>query len=301
MSAEAGTRRLGLVLLAGVTLAWGTNWVFMKTSLLEIPLWQYRAVLLIISSAGALALIRALGVPLAVPRGQWWALIWAALFNVTLWHVFTAYGILRLASGQVSLIAFTMPVWAAIMGVFVLRERLTGRRVLALMLGVGGIAVLMSGDLAAVGASPWGGVFALLAAISWAAGTVVVKRVRWTIPTLTLVGWQLVIGTVPIAAIALAVEPVTIHNASAVALGAMVYTAIIPIVFAYWAWFRVVQIFPATVASVGTLLAPAIALLTGAAVFGEPLGWREAAAVALILSSLALVLLQRTPAPLPAE
>ena len=301
MNSTARLPRLGYLLLAVLTLGWGVNWVFMKTSLFEIPLWQYRAVTVAVAGAATLALAHFNRDRLAVPRGEWLALAAASIFNVALWHVFTAYGILVMATGQVALIAFTMPVWAAIMGGFFLREALTPRHILALALGIGGIAVLLSRDLAAIGASPMGGAFGLLAAMSWAAGTVIVKRVAWTIPILTLVGWQLVISFVPLAAIALAVEPVTIHTASARALGAMAYTIFIAIVFCYYAWFKLVSIFPANVASVGTLLTPVVSLLAGAAVFAEPLGWRELVAVVLVLSALALVLLWRSPAPAPAE
>ena len=282
MESTARLPRLGYLLLAVLTLGWGVNWVFMKTSLFEIPLWQYRAVTVAVAGGATLTLAHFNGERLAVPRGQWLALAAASLFNVALWHVLTAYGILVMATGQVALIAFTMPVWAAIMGVFFLREALTRRHILALVLGIGGIAVLLSRDLAAIGASPMGGVFGLLAAVSWAAGTVIVKRVAWTIPILTMVGWQLLISFVPLAAIALAIEPITI-------------------VFCYYAWFKLVSIFPANVASVGTLLTPVVSLLAGAAAFAEPLGWRELAAVMLVLSAVALVLLRRTPAPAPDE
>jgi drug/metabolite transporter (DMT)-like permease len=300
MESTAGLPRLGYLLLAVLTLGWGVNWVFIKTALFEIPLWQYRAVTVAIAGGATLTLAHFKGERLAVPRGQWLALTAASLFNVAIWHVLTAYGILVMATGQVALIAFTMPVWAAIMGVFFLREALTTRHILALVLGIGGIAVLLSRDLAAIGASPMGGVLGLLAAVSWAAGTVIVKRVAWTIPILTLVGWQLVISFVPLAAFALAIEPITIHTASATAFGAMAYTIFIATVFCYYAWFKLVSIFPANVASVGTLLTPAVSLLAGAAVFAEPLGWRELAAVLLVLSAVALVLLRRTPAPAPA-
>ncbi len=80
----------------------------------------------------------------------------------------------------------------------------------------------------------------------------------------------------------------------------MAYTIFIATVFCYYAWFKLVSIFPANVASVGTLLTPVVSLLAGAAAFAEPLGWRELAAVVLVLSAVALVLLRRTPAPAPA-
>lgn len=301
MSRETRLPPLGFLLLAALSLGWGINWVFMKTSLNEIPLWQYRAVSLLVAGFSTLALAWATGARLAVPRREWGWLTLAALFNVTAWHVFSAFAILLMPTGQASLIAFTMPVWAAILGVVFLREALTPRRVAALFLGIGGIVVLLSRDFSGLGASPLGGFYAVLAAIGWAAGTIVVKHVPWTVATLPFVGWQLLIGAVPVTAVALLTETLTIHEASPMALGAMIYTVFVAIVFCYYAWFKVVGLFPTAISSIGTLAVPVVALLSGAAVFGEPLTWRELAAVALVLSALALVLIQRQPAPQPVE
>lgn len=301
MSSTARLPRLGYLLLAALSVGWGVNWALMKVSLLEIPLWQYRAVTVAVAGVATLVLARLNRDSIAVPRGEWLALAAASIFNVALWHVLTAYGILMMASGQVSLISFTMPVWASIMGAFVLREALTRRHIMALVLGAGGIAALVARDPAAIGASPMGGMFGLLAALSWAAGTVLVKRVAWTIPILTLVGWQLLISFLPLGVIALATEPIIIHEASAKALGATAYSTFVALVICYYFWFKLVSIFPANIASVGTLLTPVVAFLAGWAVFAEPLGWRELVAVVLVLSALTLVLLQRTPAPAPVE
>jgi drug/metabolite transporter (DMT)-like permease len=65
----------------------------------------------------------------------------------------------------------------------------------------------------------------------------------------------------------------------------------VALVFAYFAWFKIVTLFPASVAGIGTLLTPVVGMLSGAVVLGEPFGLREIAAVLLIGSALVLVLI----------
>src|SRR5690606_13683249 len=72
---------------------------------------------------------------------------------------------------------------------------------------------------------------------------------------------------------------------------AIAYLAFCANALAYFAWFRVVTIFPATVSGIGTLVVPCIGVLSSALVVGEMLGWRDFAALGLICSALALVVL----------
>lgn len=284
---------LGLFLLAVISLGWGTHWPIMKIALNEIPLWQYRSIVCLAAGLILMA-VAALGRQnLRVPRSQWGALVASALFNVTAWQVFTAYGIILMASGKAAVVAYTMPVWAAILGVMFLRERLSGRRVVALVFGVGGILVLLTDDLATMGSSPLGVLFVLGAAIGWGAGTIVTKGVAWQVPPAALTAWQLLIGAVPIGVIAIATESFEMHRASLAALSAASYTIVIGLVICYYAWIKVVDLMPATVAALGSLLVPVLGLLSGAAILGEPLGWREILAATLVCGSLALVLFPR--------
>jgi drug/metabolite transporter (DMT)-like permease len=63
-------------------------------------------------------------------------------------------------------------------------------------------------------------------------------------------------------------------------------------------WFKVVSLFPATIASIGALVTPVIGRGSSALLLGEPIGWREVAALGLVLSAVALVIFR--PAPRPA-
>ncbi len=283
--------RLGLILLVGLSFAWGINWPFMKIVLQEIPLWTFRAWSCLAAGLMLLALGHVTGGRVKPTPAEWQPILVGALFNVTIWHVFVALGVMQMASGHAAVLAFTMPLWSAIISVAFLGERMTGRVALALALGIGGIVVLLSRNFTAVGDSPLGAAFMLTASVGWAIGTLYQKRQRFTVGTLALAGWQLALGTVPMFVILPFADGIHFPQASAAAWAAATYTTVVALVFAYFAWFKIVSLFPASIAGIGTLLTPVIGMVSGAVVLGEPFGWREILAVMLIGSALVLVLI----------
>jgi drug/metabolite transporter (DMT)-like permease len=131
----------------------------------------------------------------------------------------------------------------------------------------------------------------ILAAISWATGTVALKRYRFTIPTASLAGWQMLIGGIPIfIGAALFDRGFAPGEVSTTAWIAVAYAAIIPMIYCHWAWFRVVSLYPAAVAAIGTLAIPVVGVISSAWIVGERIGWSEIAALALVLAALSLVL-----------
>jgi drug/metabolite transporter (DMT)-like permease len=282
----------GFALLAALSLFWGMNWPFMKIALAEIPVWPFRSLCLIVGGTALLTMTVLGGRSPRIASGELRQLVICALFNVVGWHLFSGYGVSLMAAGRASIIAFTMPVWAAVLGSLILGERATWRRWLGLGLGMAGLVVLIGPDLGAVGRAPWGAVFMLGAAMSWATGTVLVKRFSWSLPTAALAGWQLLLGAIPVTLGALWIgEMPALDSLSLAALGATAYILAVPMVFCHWAWFKVVSLFPAVLASIGTLAIPVVGVLSSGLVLGEPIGAREVLALALVCSALAVVLI----------
>jgi drug/metabolite transporter (DMT)-like permease len=283
---------MGYALLGSLTLFWGLNWPTMKIVLNEMPVWTFRS-LCLIAGGGALLIIARLGRrSVRVPTSEIWPLVICSLFNIVGWHLFSGYGVSLIESGRAAIIAFTMPVWAAVLGWFVLGERMTRTGWIGLALGVLGLTVLMGPDLEQLGAAPLGALFMVGAAMSWATGTVFMKRYTWSIPVGVLAGWQLLIGAVPVTIGALLIDPLPNPAAlSGPAIAALVYVLALPMVFCHWAWFSVVRLFPAAIAAAGTLAIPVVGVLSGAVVLGEPLGWREMSALVLVCAALVFVLL----------
>lgn len=290
----------GFVLLAVLTLFWGANWPAMKISLSELPVWWFRTGCLWFGGLALLAIARLMGQSVALPRGERKALLFCALFNVVAWHLFSGYGISLIAAGRAAIIAYTMPVWAALLSSPVLGEAFTRRKAVALALGVSALAVLIGPDLASLEQAPLGALFMVLAAISWAIGTVSIKRFAWSLPTTALVGWQLVLGAVPVTLGAIIwQDPPDIGALSTDVLLATAYVFVFAMVFCHWAYFRIVRLFPAAIAAIGTLAIPVVGVYSSALVLGEPVGWRELGALLLICGALAAVLIApaRRPAP----
>jgi drug/metabolite transporter (DMT)-like permease len=279
-------------MLIGVALGWGLNWPAMKLIVGEVPPWQFRAVTGVAGAVLLLGIARLLRQRLHVPREQWLPLVAASLFNVTSWFVLIAYGVKLMASGHASILGFTMPIWAALIGVVALGERMNLRRAVSLAMGAGGVAILLSHDFAALGASPLGALITLIGAFNWAIGVHIQKRVKWAVEPLALAGWQVAIGSLPIVVIAFFAEPFVYHRASWPVIGASIYLVTYALAFCYYAWFQAVRIFPTHISAIGSLLVPIVGIASSSLFLGEPFGWREVAALVLVVGAVALVLIQ---------
>ncbi len=282
----------GILLLAVLTLSWGGNWPAMKAAVAEIPVWTFRSICLVMGGAILLVMVRLRGEPLAVPRAERRPLVLAALLNVAVWQLCSAYGLTFMKAGRASIIAFTMPLWAVILDRLLFGERVPRSKALALALGLAGLAVLIGPDLAHLAASPAGALFMLAASITWAAGTLVLKRNRWTIPTMALTAWQVTLGSLPVTAGAVLLEtPVGIAGLSAAGQAGLVYATLVGIVFSHYLWFHLVRVLPPSVAAIGVLGVPVVGVLSSALLLGESVGARDLIALACVLPALGIVLI----------
>lgn len=282
----------GIALLGALTLAWGLNWPAMKLGLADFQPWTFRTFCLLTGGLGLLAIAKAGGYSLKIARHERGPLCLVALFNITAWHMLSAYGVTLIHASRAVIIAYTMPLWAVILGRLLLREPLTRARGLALVLGLGGLTILIGPELRALWAAPIGALLMLGASICWALGTVLLKYLRWTMPTILLTAWQLTLGGVPVMLGKFLLEPVP-ALASVSLAGALgtAYAALIGVLFCHYAWFKVVRLLPAAIAAIGTLGIPAVGVFASAWLLGEPVGASELSALALIISALGLLLL----------
>lgn len=294
MSAVAGGattlagRSLGLVVL--VSLGWGLNWPMMKIVLNEMPVWSFRCFGLILGAA-AFFLIALLGRQrIRLQRSEILPVLLTSQFNIVGWHLLSGYGIAMIGAGKAGIIGFTMPLWASLLGVWLLSEKLQRRTLVGLVLGIAGVAVLIQGELANLGRSPEGTVAMLGAAFTWALGTVLIKRSAPRLPLVSFAAWQFLLAIPALASGALLLEGVPSLALSAKAWGAMAYIVVVALVICQVAWYRIVKSTTAATAAISTLAIPVVSLLSSALLLGEPLTWREIVALLLVGSALAVVL-----------
>ena len=179
-----------------------------------------------------------------------------------------AYAALTLQAGLLSVLNATSPMWGALCSALVLGERLHGRRVMGLALGVVGVALVTqpTGPQALYYPAV---IAALAAAFCYGRAAAYMKRWASNVPARGMaVGTQLVAGVILIPLIPLwppAAAPTMIVAGSMLALG-LICGAI-----AYLLYFRLIADIGATGALTVTYLIPVFGVLWGALFLGETL------------------------------
>jgi drug/metabolite transporter (DMT)-like permease len=287
-----------LVLVVLLALGWGFNWPVMKVVTIEMAPLHFRSLCLVVGAAGLFLIARANGLPVRVPKGSWPRLIAITAFNVGAWNVLAVYGVTLMESGRAAILAYTFPVWGVLLGVWVLREPLTGRRLSGVALGVGGMLLLLGSEIYAVGRSPTGALLLIASAISWAVSTAIMKRWPVDLPTTSFTGWQMLLALVPIFSGALLFEE---GSFSPLALSTwpfwgLVYNAFVSSIFCNWAWIKIATHAPISVSSLSTLMIPVVGVFSGMLLLGEHPRWSDVAALVLVVAALSVVLFpQRRP------
>lgn len=279
------------LLLASLSLFWGLNWPGMKIILSEVTVWWFRALCLIVGGCILLLLSAMSDNRWKLRREEFGPVLLCGSFAILGWMVFSAYGVSLMPAGRASIIAFTMPLWATFIAAFTLDEPITVTKVAGLLLGLLGLGVLIGSDLLILKHAPVGAFFMLLASVSWAFGTVLIKRISWQIPTLSNVAWQLLLSAIPVSLVAAFTEPVpALSTLSVPAVIALVYIFLFPMTFCQWAYFKAVGLLPASIAAIGTLMVPVIGVYSSYLILDEHVGISELLALTLVLSALVLVL-----------
>ena len=282
--------------LAVLTLAWGFNWTALKVALSEVPPWTFRSLCLGLGSAVLFAALRAGGQPLAVPRGQWGRLALLAFLNITCWNMLIAFGLMLIPSGRASILAYTMPIWAIPLSVWLLGERITRRRLAGLALGMVALALLLGENVVGLGAAPVGSLMVLGAAMTWALGTVLQKRMPVRMPLGAYTAWIMLLGGVPVFVGMVLLEDVrALGEVSLMPALGVAYNVFVAFAFAHWAWIKLATSVPVSVFSLSMLVIPVIGVLSGVVFLGERPRWNELAALVCVLGALATVIRRQRP------
>ena len=289
-SANDAVGRARLMLVA-VSLAWGLSWAAMKIALGEIPPFSMRMGTSGLATAALLTLALVQRRSIRMRGAMAWAhLVVAGCLNIAGFTLFTAFAQVATATSRVAILAYTMPIWAALLAYPVLGERLSVARGVSLLLGTVGLAVLIyplmgSSDLIGL-------VFALAAAVSWATGTVYLKWARIETDPIAVAIWQLVVGfLVTVAGVLIVEGSPHLWPVHPRALWGLAFSSLIGCAFAYLLWFEIVRRLPATAASLGVLSVPVVGIVASVLILGERPTVADMVGSAFILAAAAGVLL----------
>jgi drug/metabolite transporter (DMT)-like permease len=286
---DCGARLTGLACVMFTALGWGLNWPATKLLLTVCPPLSARGVAGLVAGAVLFGIAASRGEKLAVPRQLWGRVVAASVLNVSAWMGFTTASMLWLPAGQAATLAYTMPVWTALLAWPMLREQPTPRQIGSIVLGVSGTVILVWGTGFNLDTANLPGIaLALSAAILFAFGTVLSKRLPIPLPRVALTAWQVTLGCIPLLAAGLLFEDAHFLALPLIGWIALGYTAFISMGLCYLFWFAAVRRLRASSAAVGTLLTPVIGVAASSLALGEPLTLSQAVSLGMVIAGIVL-------------
>ena len=275
---------IDLALIAALALMWGSAFLLIKLALpvflpIDIVFWR----LLVASLALAILCVFS-GQPLPRRPSQW--LMIAALGAIAngLPFFLVSWSETRMDSGFSAMMIASVPLWtAALIPLFVPEEHLTRRRVTGIVIGFLGVALLTGG----LSASSWHAdllakACLLIAAFSYAAGVIIIRRL-WAVPALaTAMGMNVTAWLSVVPAALLLGEPLKFPTdwPATLAVGGL---GLFSSAAASLVLVLLIGRIGAARASVTNYLVPLVAALLGALVLDERMGPENLAGLALIL------------------
>lgn len=299
---EAPTQRArGKTLLAFgiIYFVWGSTFFAIRVGVHEVPPLLFAAMRFLIAGLVLYGWMTARGEPSPTRRQ------WSSVFLLAVLIFVIDYGLLfwaeqRVPSGIAAVMMATIPVFTALLEILFLRtQKLTGRLALALLIGIGGVAVLMSRSFH-LGGAPIDKVGALAligGSISWSAASVLTRRLPHPPSKVMSAASQMLAGGFMLTLTAAALgefhnfHPSTISRAAWLAL---LYLIIAGSLIGFTAYVWLIHHESPTKVGTYAYVNPVVAVLLGYFLGGENLGLRTILGTLFVLVS--VIVITTTPA-----
>jgi drug/metabolite transporter (DMT)-like permease len=286
VTTRPGTRWQPAVALIVLSLIWGYTWVLAKQGLTYAPPFAFVAERCIGGALSLFLVLKLMGrrLRLVAPRET----LAVGLAQVTGFMAFQTWALVEGGPGKTAVLIFTMPIWTLLMAWPILGERIRGPQWLAAGSTVAGLVLIVE---------PWdmhtslfSKFLGIMAALSWATGTILIKRLRarHEVDLLAMTAWQMVLGTIPLVILALLV-PERPTDWGVPYMGILAFMAIGSTALCWWLWIYILDRVPAWEASLSVLGTPVVAILSSRLLLGEAFTMPEISGIALIGSGLALL------------
>ena len=243
--------------------------------------------------AGIMLLILALIMKRPQPQdGKTWLYLVAIGLGATTLGFFGMFHASEFVSpGIATVIANTQPLMAAALASFFLNEHLNRLGKLGIFIGFLGIVVISipalnpsSNNLFGLGL-----IYIILAAIGITISNVLIRHIAKKIDALSAMAWQLILGSLFLAAIALSIENVGTITWNTKFIASLIGLALPGTALAYWLWCDILSNVELNRANAFSFLVPIFGLILGAIFFNESVDTLSLVGFSLILLGIIIV------------
>ncbi len=273
-------------------LIWGSTWLFIKLGLEDLPPFTFAGIRFVIAVAILATIIAIRRLSLPATRRDWLLLIVSGVLAFCVNYGLLFWGEQYISSGLAAVLQSTIPAFGLVIAHFYLPgERMTPARILGIILGVIGVAVVFSNQLDVAGTKALVGCAALIVSSAAAAySNVLVKAYGKHLDPAVLAGGQMFFGMIPLLLIGIPFEGSPLHfRWTPMAVFALFYLAIIGSVVAFLLYYWLVQNMDVTKTMLIALVTPVVAVTLGMIVLDEELHWRTLLGALMIISGIAII------------
>ncbi|HXX20886.1 MAG TPA: EamA family transporter [Candidatus Acidoferrum sp.] len=282
---------------------WGCTFLAIRIGVREVPPLSLAAIRFLVAGLVLYGWTLARGERSPSPRE------WLSVFVVALPIFVGDYGLVfwaeqRVPSGLTAVMMATIPVFMALSEIIILRtQRLTVRLAAALLVGLGGVAVLVSRSLNLGGApiEKSGAVALILAAMSWSVASALIRKLPLPSSKAVSSGAQMLAGGLLLAIVAASLgefhrfHPLAVSTKAWLAL---LYLIVAGSIAAFTAYVWLIHHQSPTKVGTYAYVNPVVAVLVGYFFGGEALGLRAILGTLFVLVS--VLVITTTPATKPA-
>ncbi len=287
MTVDIKAIALGLIF----AVMWSSAFASARIILLDAPpLWSL-ALRFLISGGFAVIAARLLGQDWRLPRPQARAVIIFGLCQNALYLGLFFIALQRIEASLASIIASSMPLIVAGLGWALRGERLSPLGLAGMLAGFTGVALIMGSRIEA-GADPVSVALCVIGATALAVATLTVRGASAGGNLLMVVGLQMLVGSVALALVAMALDPLHVTLTARLAV-TFAYQIIVPGLAATLIWFSLVGRIGAVKASAFHFLNPFFGVLIASVLLGEKISALDMLGVAVATAGILAVQMAR--------
>jgi drug/metabolite transporter (DMT)-like permease len=287
--------RLALVVWLCLCGIWGSTWLAIKLGLRDLPPLTFAGIRFAIAALILFGVVVARGLRLPRTGREWGLLAYTGLLTITINYALVFWGEQYISSGLAAVLSATVPLFGLPLAHrYLASEPLTGRKVIGVVLGVVGVAIVCSQQLGAGGpVALWASLGIVIAALVTAHAGVLIKASGTHIEPAVMAGIQMAGGCIPllIGGIALEGNPFAFHW-TPLAGAALAYLIIMGSVIAFLMYYWLIRHTAVTGVLMIPLVTPLVAVLFGVLFAGESIGWHTTAGGAAIILGVAMAVLR---------
>jgi drug/metabolite transporter (DMT)-like permease len=278
-------------------LIWGSTWIFIKIGLADLPPISFASARFVLSAAVVLAIILVQKIPLPRSTSEWRLLALTGFLQFALNYSSVFWAEQYITSGLAAVLQATITLFGLVLAwIFLPAERITRQKIIAVVLGILGVAVIFIDQLKVENWMAFLGCVAIVFGSYCAAqASILVKAKAGGIHPASLLFGQMACGLPFILTYSFSVEgnPATFQW-SFVAVGSVLYLSLVGTIAAFWLYYWLLSRIESTKAMMISLVTPLLAVVIGAVTVGETLPPQTFAGGLMIIGSIGLIVFRRS-------